>query len=186
MRNKKQSNNNGFTQHLFSINKRWGLKMKENSSPNKKGAGFTLIELLVVVAIIALLTSIALISLMSARQKSRDVKRLSDMTQMNTALELYFATNKGYPSGTDGIPQNMSPTFLVNIPNAPMPPDGNCEIDNPTTGVSYNTYYYVASGTPYTIGLNTVYPDYNYYFCLGQQTGNFSGGPHILNPRGVR
>ena len=53
-----------------------------------KTDGFSLLELMVVIAIIALLTSIALIAFMSARQKSRDAKRLADMTQMNSALEL--------------------------------------------------------------------------------------------------
>ena len=49
---------------------------------NKKG--FTLIELLVVIAIIGLLSTLAVIALGSARQKSRDAKRLSDLKQVQT------------------------------------------------------------------------------------------------------
>jgi prepilin-type N-terminal cleavage/methylation domain-containing protein len=153
--------------------------------------GFTLIELLVVVAIISLLSSIALIALMSARQKSRDVKRLSDMTQMNTALELYFAANKGYPTGTvDGIPQTVAPTFASQIPKPPTPPDGGCEAVNYPSPVpaGYNgsSYYYYPSGTSQVVNGVTIYPDYAYYFCLGNTTGNFGPGMHILTPGGVK
>ncbi len=170
-------------------------KDKKNQIQNT--AGFTLIELLVVIAIIALLASIAMIALVSARQKSRDVKRLSDMTQMNTALELYHSYNKGYPSSTLGIPQSLSPTFLSSIPRAPTPEDGVCDnlfhtSDNCTAkdancaGVPQNSYYYVPSGTAAIVNGITVYPDYEYFFCLGQTTGSFPPGPKILTPKGVR
>lgn len=62
---------------------------------NKKQHGFTLIELLVVISIIGLLSSIALASFSGARQKARNVKRLSDIAQYKTALRLAF--NDSYP-----------------------------------------------------------------------------------------
>jgi prepilin-type N-terminal cleavage/methylation domain-containing protein len=54
----------------------------------KKKKGFTLIELLVVIAIIGLLSTLAVVSLNSARQKARDAKRLSDIKQISTSIEL--------------------------------------------------------------------------------------------------
>lgn len=66
---------------------------------NKKG--FTLIELLVVIAIIGLLSTLAVVALGSARQKARDSKRLSDLKQVQTALELYFTDNNSYPTSTN-------------------------------------------------------------------------------------
>lgn len=60
--------------------------------------GFTLIELLVVIAIIGILSSVVLASLNSARAKSRDAKRLSDIKSLQFALELYFDQNKEYPN----------------------------------------------------------------------------------------
>lgn len=163
----------------------------------REKTGFTLIELLVVIAIIALLSSVALIALVSARQKSRDVKRLGDMAQMNTAMELFFASNKGYPSSAFGLPQGLTPTFASILPKAPTPADGVCDSQVHTSdactaavgdggncaGVPLNTYYYVASGT---ILSNGYYPDYSYFFCLGNQTGNFGAGPKVLTPTGMK
>ncbi len=66
----------------------------------QKNKGFTLIELLVVIAIIGLLASIVLVSLNSARAKARDVRRVADLKQVQTALEMYYDTNGSYPAGT--------------------------------------------------------------------------------------
>jgi prepilin-type N-terminal cleavage/methylation domain-containing protein len=63
--------------------------------------GFTLVELLVVIAIIGLLSTVAVVSLSSARAKARDTKRLADMRQIMTALELYKDINGTYPGNTD-------------------------------------------------------------------------------------
>ncbi len=62
---------------------------------NKKG--FTLIELLVVVAVIGVLASVVLSSLNTARAKTRDAKRLSDMKQVRVALELFYNNHGKFP-----------------------------------------------------------------------------------------
>ena len=68
-----------------------------------KRQGFTLIELLVVIAIIGLLSTLAVVALGSARQKARDAKRLSDLKQVQTALELYYTDNSGYPAAATAV-----------------------------------------------------------------------------------
>lgn len=68
---------------------------------NKKG--FTLIELLVVIAIIGLLSTLSVVALSSARTKARDAKRLSDIKQVQTALELYYTDNNTYPIVSEPI-----------------------------------------------------------------------------------
>ncbi len=64
---------------------------------NRRG-GFTLIELLVVVAIIGLLSSVVLASLNTARAKGRDAKRVSELKQVQLALEYYYDKYGYYPS----------------------------------------------------------------------------------------
>ena len=68
-----------------------------------KESGFTLIELLVVISIIGILSTLAVVSLNDARGKARDAKRISDIKQVQTALELFLADRNGYPTGNDLI-----------------------------------------------------------------------------------
>ena len=59
--------------------------------------GFTLVEILIVIAIIGILASIALIGLGGSRVKARDAKRISEVRQIQTALELYLNRCGYYP-----------------------------------------------------------------------------------------
>ena len=64
----------------------------------KKSEGFTLIELLVVIAIIGVLSTLILLQLNVARAKARDAKRIADINQLRTAVELHFDDRGGsYP-----------------------------------------------------------------------------------------
>jgi len=58
-----------------------------------KAKGFTLIELLVVIAIIGLLSTLAVIYVGSSRSKARDARRLSDLRNMQSSIELYRTSN---------------------------------------------------------------------------------------------
>jgi len=65
--------------------------LRKNSSK-----GFTLVELLVVIAIIGVLATLILLQLGAARQKARDAKRVADVNQVRSALELFFDDNGRY------------------------------------------------------------------------------------------
>ncbi len=117
---------------------------------NKKG--FTLIELLVVIAIIGLLSTLAVVALGSAREKSRDAKRVSDIRQIQTALELYYADNNAYPAGSGIVLGTTNYACL----NASGFTTANCA--SPYMGVvpsdpSTNAYTYTvaSSTTAYTL-----------------------------------
>lgn len=120
--------------------------------------GFTLIELLVVIAIIGLLSSVVIASLNTARAKSRDSKRLSDMISLRSALELYAVDNGGsYPSsggswrancpgygghpvtGATGYIPNLAPQYIPVLPLDPKP------IGNPFC------YLYRSNGVDYML-----------------------------------
>ena len=65
---------------------------------NKKG--FTLIELLVVISVIGVLATVIITSLGSARFQSEDVKRLSQVKEVQKALLLYNLDHDDYPGST--------------------------------------------------------------------------------------
>lgn len=90
---------------------------------NRSTRGFTLIELLVVIAIIGILSSVVLASLNSARKKGRDARRISDMKQIQLALELYYDNNQSYPEGTGAASTTLAGLvaggFISSVPQDP-------------------------------------------------------------------
>lgn len=84
-----------------------------------KQRGFTLIELLVVIAIIGILSSVVLASLNSAREKSRDARRQTDLQQISLALELYYDDNGSYPT-TANFPGDLEPDYMTDVPQDPQ------------------------------------------------------------------
>lgn len=76
-------------------------------------SGFTLIELLVVIAIIGILSSVVLASLNTSRRKGRDARRISDIKQLQLALELYNDANQAFPTAATAFPAVASSSVLV-------------------------------------------------------------------------
>lgn len=112
------------------------MKTKLLQKISQKEAGFTLVELLVVIGIIAILATILLLQLGTARAKGRDAKRISDMNQIRTGLELYFDDNNTYPASITELAPATGNKYLQKVPTDPLP------------GRSYT---YCASGTQYQI-----------------------------------
>lgn len=94
------------------------LNAKKVISKIRSSRGFTLVELLVVIAIISILATLLLLQLGVARAKARDAKRIADVNQVRSALELYFDDNGSYLA--TNVMTTLKPTYLVNIPHDPI------------------------------------------------------------------
>ena len=127
------------------------IKIKKYNN-TKWQKGFTLIELLVVVAIIGLLSSVVLASLNTARSKARDARRLSDIKQLQIAIEMYYDSNGFYPGGVGNGQLSalnvLVPNYISKVSNDPLntgtTPDWNW--------INQNTYYYWQTGNVGTCG----------------------------------
>jgi len=133
-----------------------------------KKKAFTLIELLVVIAIIGLLATLSVVALNNARLKSRDAKRVADVKQMQTALELYYNDMNLYPPDSMVTPTNAfgiyststngTTTYMQTIPTPPTPPVGPdaYSYTQDESGASYSLRY-LLEGTVgnITVGLHT-------------------------------
>ena len=78
---------------------------------NRKG--FTLIELLIVVVIIGILAAIAIPKFASTKEKAYLASMKSDLRNLATAEEGYFADNQTYlgsASNLAGVPTELDPT----------------------------------------------------------------------------
>jgi len=122
---------------------------------HKQQQGFTLIELLVVISIISLLSSVVLASVNSARARARDARRITDLKEIQKALELYYDANGSYPLGSQGSGVWSSHTadygnnnnYIVGlapiyIPSLPRDP----KYDTTSYG-----YLYQSNGTDYSL-----------------------------------
>jgi len=122
--------------------------------------GFTLIELLVVIAIIGILAAFGLLAINDAKESARDALRVSDLSQMRLALQLYFYDNQHYP--------------------IPVTASGN----GPDT--SYNAILYATDGTVFSENNNPLVPvhvnkvlidpfntaEYHYYYDTNQNNSH--------------
>lgn len=60
--------------------------------------GFTLVELLVVISIIGVLSGFLFVNFASMRERARDAQRKRDLTEVKTALRLYYNDYQQYPA----------------------------------------------------------------------------------------
>lgn len=142
----------------------------------KNQKGFTLIELLVVIAIIGLLSTLSVVALNQARARARDARRVADIKQIQTALEMYYNDQNSYPATLGTTIGTGTVTYMTIVPTAPTPFDGACTSAN-------NTYVYLASAG--SGGTGIAYGTYTLKYCLGVLTGGAGPGAETATPSGI-
>jgi prepilin-type N-terminal cleavage/methylation domain-containing protein len=143
---------------------------------------FTLIELLVVISIISVLAAIIFPSFSQSRKTARVGQRVTNMKQVQAALEFYYAANHAYPT-TSGVWTScpttvaaaaalipgLTPTYLATIPTDPQWTAGQ-------SGTA-NCYLYDSDGTNYAFRDDNVTEMES-----GQGTPNYLSYPELIDP----
>lgn len=125
--------------------------------------GFTLVEILIVISIIGILSGIVIMSVGPVRMKGRDTQRISDLSSIRIALEIYKSQNGTYPTFTpsgwaiDGVVGayqvrwNQLKTALAPYIALPVDPL-NSGLDGPwRTQHDTFRYAYISNGTKYDL-----------------------------------
>lgn len=154
--------------------------------------GFTLVELLVVIGIIGILSTLALVSLNSARQKSRDAKRLSDVRQIQTALELYYGDKNTYPiEGTTASPVVLGSASAYTLSNGAgfdtkAASSGKEYMGQvPSDPLSDQSYLYHSTNEDGSDCTSGRCEQYRIVFTLERSAAGFSSGSRTASPGGI-
>ena len=84
----------------------------------RNAKGFTLIELLIVVVIIGILAAIAIPKFANTKEKAYLVAMKSDLRNIVTAQETYFADNTTYTTSTTALNLIISPGVALSVGTA--------------------------------------------------------------------
>ncbi len=124
--------------------------------------GFTLIELLVVIAIIGVMAALVIVNLSTANKKSRDARRKADLSEVRTAMELYYDSYLSYPlapataTNIAALSSYLSPQYIQKLPVDPKNTGSNIYLYTmPAVSPSSAGYQLNVSlenaATPYTV-----------------------------------
>lgn len=153
-----------------------------------KKFGFTLIELLVVIAIIGILSTLAMAAFNTTRRNARDAQRMSEVREIQKALEFYYGDVGQYPNGTIGSQEQNGPlgppdritlsrgagfsaspsgdVYMTKVPASSTPPQ--------VASVPDNVYNYAATASNYVLS-----------FYLESSTGALPAGVNCIDKNGM-
>lgn len=153
--------------------------------------GFTLIELLVVVAIIAIIASLLIVSISASRAKSRDARRIADLSSIQLALETYRDGKGFYPTTKEAVGATNY-WIRSNNSNAASGSDntadiiGNTPWDGTTTSLQSNLSNYLQvlpkdpiEGRTYSDSSTNPATNRNFTYEYGATTANYKLTAHL-------
>lgn len=111
--------------------------------------GFTVLEVLIVLAVFGLLVTLAVLSLNSARARTRDAQRLSDISVLRNGLSMYFSEKATFPVtaglflGQPGANADVFTSDGFVARDAARPP---IYLNRVPMGPTANEYYYYHGG----------------------------------------
>jgi general secretion pathway protein G len=79
----------------------------------RRTPGFTIVELLIVVVVIGILAAIVIVAYNGIQATARDNIRKSDLKNLATAIEAYYATNGNYPMSAGWCTQISHPSYTT-------------------------------------------------------------------------
>ena len=148
----------------------------------KKQKGFTLIELLVVIAIIGLLSTLAVVSLNNARAKARDAKRVSDVKQLSTVIEMVAANSSS--GGYDVLPAECDNAGdLTTVCGDPWQEVDWSDFADPSGTLACSTATNAICA--YTMGIDNAGGSYEICFYLEDGAGGLGSGLNRVVNGGV-
>ena len=127
--------------------------------------GFTLIELLIVVVIIGILAAIAIPKFASTKEKAYLATMKSDLRNLATAQEGYFADNKVYMEGDASNPGTGTPTGSMYTASKYAP----------STGVTINAALGATTGWMATANMDPSVTSKQCYIFVGLAEGEDNG-----------
>jgi prepilin-type N-terminal cleavage/methylation domain-containing protein len=139
----------------------------QHAKQNEKG--FTLIELLLVIAIIGVIATVALVGQSSAQAKRRDVKRVANIKELQSAMALYLAKVQTYVvytgclTGADPVTTGLVTNNFIGAGAKLTDPKFPSDVTK--------CYYYDSNGSKYTLR-----------YTLEQDSAAGAAGNHTVVP----
>ncbi len=139
---------------------------------------------MVTISIIGILSTITFASFSQAQKRARIAKRVSDLKQMQVALEYYYAVNRSYPntggawisecvefSGGNNVIPGLVPNYIASIPKDPR------SSPNPTADRTayYNCYGYLSYNDQGYIFLDHAISDFT-------SAADYMSRPELVDP----
>lgn len=155
---------------MKEVKKRIGLMPSKISLGGKSGAGFTLTETLIIGALFGMFVLAGTLILGSERARTRDMKRIADMTRISSGFALLYGQKASYADAAAGCPTVGSDATKCTLTDVLSSLDS---VNDPSR------YTYTVARVPDR-------DDFGIKFRLERTYGALKAGEHILSKTGIR